>query len=192
MIGARRSAAGQSARVVGVAALVLALALGGRPVAAAPADVEPPATLVVQTYPAPTRLPPLGLADADGQPDTLDRFLGRVVLVNFWATWCVPCREEMPDLERLSRAYRDRGLVIVGVNFKESPHQAQSFMQQQRLTFSTLLDRDGAASAALRLIGLPVTMLLDRDGRLLWRALGAREWDTPPTRAYLDRVLATP
>jgi len=68
----------------------------------------------------------------------------------------------------------------------------QSFMQRQSLTFPALLDRDGVASTALRVIGLPVTLLLDREGRALWKALGAREWDTPPTRAYLDRLLAAP
>ena len=159
---------------------------------AAPTDLEPPAELLVQVYPTPLPLPALTVKDERDQPVTLDRFRGQIVMLNFWATWCVPCRAEMPEMERLHRAFRDRGFVVVGVNFKESPSQVQGFMTEQRLTFPTLIDRDGSASAILKVRLLPVTLLLDHEGRALWRALGAREWDTPPTRAYLDRLLAKP
>jgi len=176
----------------GLAALVLALAFSARLAGAAPAGVEPPEALLVQSFADPIPLRAVALTDEDDRHITLDRFRGQVVLLNFWATWCGPCRAEMPDLERLHRAYRDRGFAVVGVNFKESPRQVQSFMTRQNLTFPALLDRDGAASATLRVVLLPVTLLLDREGRALWKALGAREWDTPPTRAYLDRLLAAP
>jgi thiol-disulfide isomerase/thioredoxin len=183
---------GPAARLARLAALVLALAFSVRPAGAAPPGVEPPEALLVQSYPNPLPLPAVILTDGDDRQVALDRFLGQVVLLNFWATWCVPCRAEMPEIERLHRAYRDRGFVVVGVNFKESPGQVQGFMTQQQLTFPALLDRDGSASAMLRVVMLPVTLLLDREGRALWRAIGAREWDTPPTRAYLDRLLAAP
>jgi cytochrome c biogenesis protein CcmG/thiol:disulfide interchange protein DsbE len=167
-----------------VRALLAALVL-------ASGSLEPPEALLVQSFPQPAPAPMLALTDPHGRQVTLDEFRGRFVILNFWATWCLPCRAEMPAMQRLYLAYRDRGLVVVGVNFKESTRQVQDFMLEQALTFPALLDRDGNAATALRVIGLPMTFLLDRERRILWRAIGEREWDTSATRAYLDQLLAS-
>jgi len=145
--------------------------------------------LMVQILPTPIPAPGFRLTDADGAPRTLEGFRGSVVLLNFWATWCIPCRDEMPAMERLHRAYRERGLTVLGVNFKESAREVRAFLEKLGVSFGTMLDMDGAVSGMYRVRGLPVTFLVDREGRLLWKAIGAREWDGPDGRAYLDTVL---
>ncbi len=145
--------------------------------------------LMVQTLPTPIPAPGFRLTDADGAPRTLESFRGSVVLLNFWATWCIPCRDEMPVMERLHRAYRERGLTVLGVNFKESAREVRAFLEKLGVSFGTILDMDGAVSGTYRVRGLPVTFLVDREGRLLWKAIGAREWDGPHGRAHLEEVL---
>jgi thiol-disulfide isomerase/thioredoxin len=146
--------------------------------------------LVVQSFPEPLPTPGVTLKDLDGQPITLRDLRGKVVFLNFWATWCVPCRQEMPAIERLYQAYRDRGLAVLAVNFKEGPAAVRSFMRDLDLSYPAALDGDGAGSRSFGVRGLPVTYLLDREGRILWKAIGSREWDGPHARAYLERVLA--
>lgn len=145
--------------------------------------------LLVQPLPEPVPAPPVAFEDLSGRPLTLRELRGNVIFVNFWATWCGPCRTEMPTLENLYRTYRGRGFVVVGVNFKESARDARALAQNLRLSFPVVLDPDGAASEAFRVRGLPVSFLLDREGRVLWRAIGSREWDGPHGRAYLDELL---
>jgi len=93
-------------------------------------------------------------------------------------------------MERLHHAYRGRGLVVLGVNFKESPRDVRAFVDKLGVSFVTVLDVDGAVSEKYRVRGLPVTFLLDREGRMLWKAIGAREWDGPHGRAHLEDVLS--
>jgi len=176
-----------------VAALLVLAAHVGRP--AGPASMAwavaahyPPEALLVQ--PVHASPPDLGFKDLDGRDVGLEAFRGRVVLLNFWATWCVPCREEMPALERLQRAYGDKGLVVVTVNFKETAVKARAFLEEFRATGPALLDPLGSAATRLRVIGLPATFLVDRDGRVTWKALGERDWDSPPAREYFSRILA--
>jgi len=119
----------------------------------------------------------------------LEDLKGKVVFLNFWATWCVPCREEMPAMERLYREYGERGLVVLAVNFQESPDTVKRFMRELHLTFPTVLDSDGAAARDFAVRGLPVSFLLSRDGRILWQAIGSREWDGAEARAYFKRML---
>src|SRR5947208_2148446 len=81
------------------------------------------------------------------------------------------------------------GTTVLGVNFKESAREVRAFLEKLGVSFGTMLDMDGAVSGMYRVRGLPVTFLVDREGRLLWKAIGAREWDGPDGRAYLDTVL---
>ena len=145
--------------------------------------------LMVQTVPTAIPAPAFRLSDVDGTPRTLESLRGSVVLLNFWATWCVPCRDELPAMERLHRAYRGRGLSVVGVNFKESARDVATFTKTIGVSFATLLDSDGVVSGSYRVRGLPVTFLVDRQGGVLWKAIGARDWDGPHGRAHLEEVL---
>jgi hypothetical protein len=98
----------------------------------------------------------------------------------------------MPALDALYRAYRDRGFLVLAVNFKESAPDVRRFVQDTNVNFPIALDVDGSVSGALKVRGLPVSFLLDPDGRLLWKAIGAREWNGPDDHAYLNRVLPRP
>jgi thiol-disulfide isomerase/thioredoxin len=153
---------------------------------------ELPEGVPLQRFVEPVPAPAVVLSDLEGRPLTLEQFRGTLVFVNFWATWCVPCRQEMPALERLHAAYEQRGLVMLAVNFKESETEIRRFVRELRLDMTVALDRDGSASRRFRVLGLPVSLLIDRDGRILWKAIGAREWDTPEMRAYFDRMIGRP
>jgi thiol-disulfide isomerase/thioredoxin len=129
---------------------------------------------LVQAYPEPVPAPTVALTDLEGRARALGDFRGQVVFLNFWATWCGPCRQEMPALEALYRAYRDRGFVVLGVNFKATTREVRAFWDDFRLSFPALLDTDAKVSEAFRVRGLPVSFMLDRQGRILWKAIGAR------------------
>jgi peroxiredoxin len=136
--------------------------------------------------------PEFELLDLTGRPVRLRDFRGRVVLLNFWATWCVPCREEMPALETLSRELGPRGLTVVGVNFKESREEVDAFVRQYELRFPMVLDADGRTSQLYQVFALPATFVVDRQGTLVGTILGIRDWVGPGARAYLGRLLANP
>ena len=114
------------------------------------------------------------------------------MLLNFWATWCAPCREEMPALETLARELGPRGLTVVGVNFKESRSQVEAFIQEHKLTFPMLLDSTGQVAERYQVFALPVTFLVDRRGMVVGTVLGIRDWVGPDARAYLGQLLAGP
>lgn len=128
------------------------------------------------------------LPDLRGNPVNLKDFRGKVVFVNFWATWCVPCREEMPSMERLYQKYKGKELVMLAVNYRESRKEAQAFMEELKLTFPGLLD-DGTVSTLYGVFALPATYLVDRQGRGAARVLGARDWMSEESRAVIERLL---
>ncbi len=95
----------------------------------------------------------------------------------------------MPAMERLYRANRERGLTVVAVNFMETKNEVKRFFEEFRLSFPSLLDPEGTAARNFGVRGLPVTFLVSRDGRILWKAIGSRDWDSPEARAYFKQVL---
>lgn len=175
------------------AGLIAAIALTGAlafPAVTHPGTaVDPPESLRVQMFQGAISAPALSLQGADGRPLRLGDLKGKVVFLNFWATWCVPCREEMPAMERLYQANRERGLAVVAVNFKETKNEAKRFFEELQLSFPSVLDPEGTAASNFGVRGLPVSFLLSRDGRILWKAIGSRDWDSPEARAYFKRVL---
>jgi thiol-disulfide isomerase/thioredoxin len=134
--------------------------------------------------------PALKLKDMDGQLLDLARFKGKVVVVNFWATWCPPCRREMPSLERLHQKLKDQGVVVLAVNVGEDLETVFAFTGTLDLqpTFPILFDADGSTVPRWGVKGLPTTFILGRDGRLVYRAVGGREFDHPSIAAELQRL----
>lgn len=127
------------------------------------------------------------LQTLDGARASLSDYRGQVVLVNFWATWCPPCRAEIPALEAAHQAHRDDGLVILGVSVEDPPELIELFLREVDITYPILLDRNGTVYRAYRAPGLPTTVLVDRDGIIQVRHIGelsARELDQ-----YLSEVL---
>jgi len=141
---------------------------------------------------APIAASDLELPNVTGRPVRLEDFRGRVVLLNFWATWCVPCRDEMPALETLSRELGPKGLAVVGVNFKESKGEIQEFVREHGLGFPMLLDARGKVAEQYQVRALPVTFLVDRRGMVVGTILGIRDWVGPDARAYLGELLSAP
>ena len=118
--------------------------------------------------------PDFTLRGADGRNVRLDELRGQVVLVNFWATWCGPCREEMPRLESLYEKYRKSGFVLLGVNVDDDPRNAMGVAQKLKVSFPVLLDTDKSVSRLYDLGTMPSTVLIDRDGRVRYVHRGYR------------------
>ncbi len=129
------------------------------------------------------------LKDLDGVTRTLGSYRGKVVFLNFWATWCGPCRSEMPSMQRVHEQLRGEGLQIVAVNLQESNDQVRRFMKELGLDFTVLMDRTGMVGAQYGARSIPTTYLIDRNGKIFARAIGAREWDTPEMIATFRTVL---
>lgn len=140
-----------------------------------------------------TEGPAFVLPGLDGLPLALRAHRGRVVLLNFWATWCPPCRAEMASMEALHRAYRGRGLVILAVSTDvEGAQVVEPYVRSRGLTFPVLLDPSGAVAQRYAVRGLPTTYLVDRAGLIVSREVGARDWNGAGARRLLERVLAAP
>jgi thiol-disulfide isomerase/thioredoxin len=103
----------------------------------------------------------------DGKSDALDRYRGRVVLVNLWASWCAPCRSETPALEQLYEQNRGRGLVVLGIDQGESPEAAGAFAKEMKLTYPILLDQDQRYGRAYAAVGMPTSLVVDPGGHIV-------------------------
>jgi peroxiredoxin len=119
--------------------------------------------------------PDFTLKGSDGRNLRLQEQRGQVVLVNFWATWCGPCRQEMPHLNRLYSKYHDSGFTLLGVNIDDDPRTAANAAARLGLKFPVLLDADKAVSKLYDLGSMPATVLIDRDGRVRYLHRGYRE-----------------
>jgi thiol-disulfide isomerase/thioredoxin len=166
-------------------ALLLAVALAAGAVGAAEL---PPLSQRLTVIDDPAPAPPLRLADLDGVEHDLADLEGRLVLVNFWATWCPPCRREMPSMEHLYQALRERGLTVLAVDVGEDVDTIFSFTGQldPAPTFPLLLDPDSQAAQAWGVKGLPTSFVVDPAGRVIIRAVGGTEFDDA---AALEQLL---
>ena len=134
----------------------------------------------------------LDLPDLDRRERSLDEFSGRVVLVNFWASWCTPCVREMPSIMRLGQAFRDQPFTVIGVNVAEGQRRVAAAARRLDLDFTVLLDGDGEAFAAWGGNVLPTSFVLDRTGRARYIALGPLEWDDQEVIEVIERLLQEP
>ena len=127
---------------------------------------------------------------AGGGRVSLSELRGKVVLVTFWATWCLECRDEMAMFEQLHRELGTAGLVIVGVNVREAAGPIVEYARTHGLCFPLALDQDGKVGAAYGVVALPTTFLIGRDGRAVARAIGSRAWSSESARSLLRALLA--
>ncbi len=123
--------------------------------------------------------PAFTLKDLDDETHKLADYRGKVLIVNFWATWCPPCRAEMPSMERAWKKIKGEGIVILGINVGEDVDTVFPFTGDYPVTFPLLLDQESAVEGPWGVIGLPTTFVVDPHGRIVYRAVGAREWDDP-------------
>ena len=118
------------------------------------------------------------LADLDGNLTSLASYRGKVVLLHFWATWCVPCVTEMPSMERLYRQLRDDGFAMVGIDLMEDPKTVANFVRDRvNVSYDILIDESGGVTRTYAATSLPTSYLIDRSGRIVGRIIGARDWD---------------
>ncbi|MCU0834133.1 MAG: TlpA family protein disulfide reductase [Chromatiaceae bacterium] len=174
------------------AVLLILLAIASA--TAAPAAELPPLSHRLNVLAEPTPAPPLRLKDIDEVEHDLADLRGRLVLVNFWATWCPPCRREMPSMERLYQQLRDRGLTVLAVDVGEDADTIFAFTGQldPAPTFPLLLDPDGKAAADWGVKGLPTSFVVDPEVRVILRAVGGTELDDPAAIEQLLPYLPAP
>jgi len=129
------------------------------------------------------------LSDLSGKKVSLSNYRGKLVFLNFWATWCPPCRQEMPSMERLYQKLKAKGLVILAVDLQEDAKSVQKFIDEHKLTFTVLLDSDGKVGTIYGARSIPTTYIIGRDGNALGGVIGGREWDSPEMVAFFTRLL---
>ena len=157
---------------------------------APPLSAEPPQNFVLRDAPAP--VPELQFADGEGQPRTLADFHGKFVLLNLWATWCLPCRKEMPTLDRLQAALGGPDFEVVTLSVdRGGPEVVKKFYADICIRHLALhIDTSSKAGFALATAGLPTTLLIDSRGQELGRLVGPAEWDAPDMLAFLRSIIA--
>lgn len=154
------------------------------------AQLSKPLELAV--YRPGTKPPQFAGQTFDARPLSVAALRGKVVVLNFWASWCHECAHEMRAFEQLHRDYSARGLAVVGINVRETGEAARRFARGLGTTLPLMLDPDGEINAAYGVIGVPTTFVIARDGRAFAFAVGARNWTSPAAKALIEALLAEP
>ena len=134
--------------------------------------------------------PSLALKDMEGRTHELTDYRGKVVLVNFWATWCEPCRQEMPSMQRLSEKLAGKPFVVLAVNVDEPESRVRNFLTQTRFDLRVLLDVNKSATRQWGARLLPATFIVGPDGRVRYRVLGDMDWSSTKAVSVISELLA--
>ena len=133
--------------------------------------------------------PAFALQDLAGKDHSLETYRGKVVLVNFWATWCEPCRDEMPSIERLRTALQGKPFVVLAVNLGEPQSWIRTFLEKTPVGFPVLLDRDMAVAKAWKARILPATYIVGPDGKIRYSYVGELDWSQEKVRRQIAALL---
>jgi thiol-disulfide isomerase/thioredoxin len=133
--------------------------------------------------------PPLVLKDPAGKAHDLAAYHGKVVLVNFWATWCPPCREEMPSMQALRTRFADKGFEVLAVNVLESEDKIVAFRESELIDLPFLMDQDGEAAKRWKVRMLPRSFVIDRQGAIRYQLLGEANWTGPKVAPVIERLI---
>ncbi len=133
--------------------------------------------------------PPLQLKDLQGKVRTLEEFRGKVVVINFWATWCEPCVEELPALQKLRDRLAGRPFVLLGVNLGENAARIETFMEKTALSFPVLRDPDGDAKRDWKVNGVPATYVVDPQGRIRFYYVGEVDFNDASVETKIKQLL---
>ena len=140
----------------------------------------------------PNLAPPVdfNLLDLNGKRVMLSDFKGKIVFLNFWTTWCPPCREEMPSMQKLYTRFKDKDFAMLAVSVKEPAPVVKNFFKDYSLTFTALLDSDGELMTSYRVRAIPATYIIDRDGAIIGKAFGPRKWDDQKAMALFEHLIS--
>ncbi len=133
--------------------------------------------------------PVFELSDADGKLWRLTDLRGKVVFINFWATWCTTCKAEMPYKEKLFKKMQGKPFQMLGVLFKDNPRNLKPYYEKQKVSPPTLIDPDNSMGKLFGITGVPETFIIDKEGILREKIVGAREWDSPETISMIEKWL---
>lgn len=160
-------------------------------VARQPAAAQKPVTSTAPRTEVGDIMPAYSAHRMDGQPFALTSEKGNVVLVNLWATWCGPCRMEIPELEKLHQRYSSRGFKVIGVSVDEGDAApVKQFVADEKITYPIVLDPEGKLANVLQTTVLPTSFILDRNGKILWRQVGALMPDeVAAVESVIDKAL---
>lgn len=170
----------------GFAALLVSLTLCATTVHAA--DGKTALTAYAERVAAPA----FDLADPDGKRYRLSDYAGKVLVVNFWATWCPPCRKEMPSMQSLWNQLQPEGVELIAIDFGESANDVTAFAATTGIELPLLLDPTGAVVHQFEAGGLPATYIVDKQGRLAYKAAGERDWDSSEIIKVLRALAGEP
>lgn len=165
-----------TSRLVTLLATLMGLGIAALPAASLAADIAPGMDA-----------PGFELNSSSGKPVSLADLKGQVVLINFWASWCGPCRQEMPILDQLYRSYQPAGFTLVGVNVEPNAADAQKFLKSTPVSFPILFDPTSAVSMLYQVSGMPSTIIVDRTGKIRYVHHGYKPGDEGE---YLDQIRA--
>jgi thiol-disulfide isomerase/thioredoxin len=146
-------------------------------------------TLTALSKPVPA--PDFTLEDIDGNKFSLKAYRGKVVLLNFWATWCPPCRREMPSMERLNQDFKGKDFAVLALNQMEDSDQVFTYTAELAVTptFVILFDKNSDVARAFGVLGLPTTYLIDKKGNMRFRAIGGRDFDHPEVKKLILQLM---
>ncbi len=131
------------------------------------------------------------LKDINGKEVKLEDYRGKIVFLNFWATWCQPCRAEMPSMEKLYTKFKDQNFIMLAVDYQESSRVVKEFSEKLSLSYPILLDSDGTVGSKYGAFAIPVTYLIDQQGYLIGKAVGPRDWASNESFELFNHLLKT-
>jgi peroxiredoxin len=136
------------------------------------------------------KAPDFSLKDLNGKKFEMKQFKGKVIFLNFWATWCGPCKEEMPGLEVLHRQFKEKNFVLLTISVDyEGMKPVREFIDKHQYTFPVLLDPKSETLDPFEVKGIPTTFLVDKNGRMIGKAIGSRDWKSPEVMSLLNLLI---
>lgn len=146
-------------------------------------------SLGIQRVDPPEEAEDFTLKTLKGGTVSLKDYRGRLIFLNFWATWCGPCRAEMPSMQRLWEEFKEEDFVILAIDIQEKSKLVSSFMNERGLSFPVLLDEKGKVARSYGIRGIPTTFFLNPEGEIIGKAVGARDWDSEESFELIRELL---
>jgi len=138
-----------------------------------------------------TLAPNFTLPDLNGINHTLSNYKGKVVFLNIWATWCKPCKDEMPSMEKLYQKFKDKDFAMLAVSIdKDGKKSVEPFMNEYKLTFPAILDPEGITSKLYKTTGVPETFIIGKNGIVIHKVIGPRDWGTEPVFGVFEKIIS--